>query len=120
MRLRPCLYAFALGLFTALIYQPPAAAQAPDRARENPGAAQAKSRVEADPALVVRRQTAISLITSLADEARNFRDPALRARVLARAADALWQTDQASARDLFRKAWEAATAADAEAHERYQ
>ncbi|HEX8561315.1 MAG TPA: hypothetical protein VF668_24700, partial [Pyrinomonadaceae bacterium] len=47
-------------------------------------------------------------------------DPALRARVLARAADALWQTDQASARDLFRKAWEAATAADAEAHERYQ
>lgn len=120
MKLRPCLCAFALCLFTLLICQPPVAAQAPDKARTSPDASQTKGRAEPDPMVAVRRQMAVSLITSLADEAHNFRDQTLRARVLARAADALWQTDKASARDLFRKAWEAATTADTEALERYQ
>ena len=61
-----------------------------------------------------RRVFAISLITSLADEARNYRDLALRARVLARAADTLWEADNDTARTLFRRAWEAAEKGDAE------
>ena len=67
-----------------------------------------------DPLAEARRATAISLITSLADEARGFRDEALRARVQARAADALWETDVERARALFRRAWDAADAADRE------
>jgi hypothetical protein len=61
-----------------------------------------------------RRAFAISLITSLADEARNYRDGALRPRVLARAADTLWNADSETARTLFRRAWEAAEKGDAE------
>src|SRR5215213_7468367 len=61
-----------------------------------------------------RRTFAISLVTSLADEARNYDDRALRSRVLARAADTLWNADPDTARMLFRKAWEAAEKGDAE------
>ena len=69
---------------------------------------------EADPEVLQRRITAISLLTSLADDARSFKDPALRARVQARAADALWTTEPERARDLFHRAWDAAEAGDAE------
>ena len=61
-----------------------------------------------------RRAFAISLVTSLADETRNYNDRALRPRVLARAADTLWNADSDTARSLFRRAWEAAEKADAE------
>ena len=61
-----------------------------------------------------RRTFAISLVTSLADEARNYHDRALRSHVLARAADTLWNADRDTARTLFRKAWEAAEKGDAE------
>ncbi len=61
-----------------------------------------------------RRTTAITLISSLADEARSYQDPTLRARVLARAADALWETDAERARNYFQRAWDAAESADAE------
>jgi hypothetical protein len=74
----------------------------------------ASAPAEVDPAEELRRTTAISLITSLADEARSFRDATLRARVQARAADALWETEQERARTLFRRAWDEAEAADAE------
>ncbi len=74
----------------------------------------AKEASAVDPLAEARRTTAISLITSLADEARSFRDPTLRARVQARAADALWTMDKERARVLFRRAWEAADAADEE------
>jgi hypothetical protein len=60
----------------------------------------------------VRRASAVSLVSTLADEARTFSEPALRARVQARAADALWDTDKEKARALFRRAWEAAETAD--------
>lgn len=92
----------------------------PANARQQPPAkvkkapAKTASTAAADPMLEVRRTTAIMLITSLADEARNFRDSMLRGRVQARAADALWDTDKERARGLFRRAWEAAEAADAE------
>jgi len=62
-----------------------------------------------------QRTIAISLVTSLADEARSFKDLTRRARVQARAADVLWDTDPERARELFRRAWEAAETVDAEA-----
>lgn len=60
------------------------------------------------------RQFAISLIIALADEARSYKDLALRPSILARAADALWDADNDGARTLFRRAWDAAEKADAE------
>lgn len=60
-----------------------------------------------------RRTFAASLIMSLADEARGYKDLALRARVLARSADVLWDVDPDGARILLRRAWEAAEKADA-------
>ncbi len=60
------------------------------------------------------RTVAISLVTGLADEARSFKDQTRRARVQARAADVLWASDPERARELFRRAWEAAEIVDAE------
>jgi len=48
---------------------------------------------EADAEAAQQRTVAISLVTSLADEARSFKDQTRRARVQARAADVLWDTD---------------------------
>lgn len=80
---------------------------------------QAAARTEEEDALVAqRRMSAMLLITTLADEARAFRNEALRARVQARAADALWETDEERARTLFRRAWEAAETSDAESARR--
>src|SRR5215212_5439612 len=69
---------------------------------------------EADAEATQQRTIAISLVTSLADEARSFKDETRRARVQARAADVLWDTDPERARELFRRAWEAAEIVDAE------
>jgi hypothetical protein len=69
---------------------------------------------EADALAEARRTMAVSLLTSLTDEARSFRDLMVRARVQARSADALWDTDQETARALFRRAWDSAEAADDE------
>ena len=66
----------------------------------------------ADPMAEVRRASAVSLVSALAEEARGFGEPALRAREQARAADALWDTDRERARALFQRAWEAAEAHD--------
>ena len=70
---------------------------------------------EADAEAAQQRTIAISLVTSLADEARSFKDQTRRARVQARAADVLWDSDPERARELFRRAWDAAEAVDAEA-----
>src|SRR5687768_6392515 len=70
-------------------------AQAPDKAR-------------------IRRQQARSLLMALSSDARAFPDQTLRARSLARIADALWTVDAEQGRLLFRKAWEAAEVADQE------
>jgi hypothetical protein len=61
------------------------------------------------------RAFAVSLIISLGTEARSYNDLALRPRVLARAAEVLWDSDLVTARSLFRRAWEAAEKGDAEA-----
>src|SRR5262249_20575843 len=71
---------------------------------------------EEDAVAAQRRIVAISLLTSLADDAHSFRDQKLRARVQARAADALWDEDNDKARMLFRRAWQDAGAADAESN----
>jgi hypothetical protein len=73
-----------------------------------------KAAEEPDPMAEVRRTTAVSLVNTLADDARMFRDPLLRARVQARAADALWDTERERAVLLFRRAWDEAESADAE------
>ena len=70
---------------------------------------------EVDAEAAQQRTVAISLVTSLADEARSFKDQTRRARVQARAADVLWDTDPERARELFRRAWEAAEIVDTEA-----
>jgi hypothetical protein len=69
---------------------------------------------EDDPQEVQRRAFAISLIISLGSEARGYNDLALRPRVLARAADVVWDSDPVTGQALFRRAWEAAEKGDAE------
>ncbi len=75
----------------------------------------AKTETEADAEAAQQRTIAISLVTTLADEARSFKDQTRRARVQARAADVIWDSDPERARELFRRAWEAAETVDAEA-----
>src|SRR5215208_4782309 len=69
---------------------------------------------EAERELKERRAKARSLLVALSSDARTFRDETLRARSLARIADALWQVDAEQGRLLFRKAWEAAETSDLE------
>src|SRR6266571_2193256 len=69
---------------------------------------------DADLAEAQRRDFAISTVISLAREAISYSDVALRPRVLSRAADILWDADNADARALFLRAWEAAEKGDAE------
>jgi hypothetical protein len=87
-------------------------AQAP--AVKTKKAAGKKMTAEVDPLSEGRRTMASSLLTSLAEEARSFRDLALRARVQARSADALWDMDRENARALFKRAWDSAESADEE------
>lgn len=105
-----------ISLLCLLVLPPPILAQNPagktlqakanERARRNIS--------EADPLEDERRAFAISLVISIANEARSYSDLALRPRVLARSADALWNADNTTARALFRSAWEAAEKGDAE------
>ena len=74
----------------------------------------APANTEAEAEAAQRRTVAISLLTSLADEARTFKDQTRRARVQAKAADVLWDSDPDRARELFRRAWDAAVTADEE------
>jgi len=69
---------------------------------------------EMEGAAAQRRTIAIQLVTTLADEARAFKDQTRRARVQARAADVLWDTDPDRSRELFRRAWDAAAIVDEE------
>src|SRR5688500_15294721 len=80
-------------IFSFVFFSTAALAQAPDKAR-------------------IRRQQARSLLIALSTDARAFHDQMLRARSLARIADALWTVDAEQGRLLFRKAWEAAEVAD--------
>jgi hypothetical protein len=70
------------------------------------------SRIESERVDRERRAQARALLISLASDVRSFRDQTLRARSLARIADALWGVDADEGRTLFRKSWEAADTAD--------
>ncbi len=115
-RIYASIFSFALLALAALSAsgQQPAAKQAKSAKKSS------AATVEADPLAEMRRQTSVNLVNSLADEARNFANPTLRARAQARAADILWETDVERARTLFRRAWDAADAADAEAERRLE
>src|SRR5690349_13157879 len=83
-------------------------------------ATKAASTSDAEQQLKVRRAQARSLLISLSTDARMFKDQMLRARSLARIADALWKVDAEQARLMFRKAWEAAEVADQESDKKLQ
>lgn len=86
--------------------------KSPSQVKEPSGESSPSSQKETDPLAEVRRAAAVALVTSLADEARDYRDETLRVRVQARAAEALWRTDLLLARSLFNRAWEEASAVD--------
>ena len=89
---------------------------APAKAAETNSAASADAELE----LKARRAKARALLVSLSSDARAFQDQTLRARSLARIADALWRVDTEQGRLLFRKAWEAAEVADQENDKKLQ
>jgi hypothetical protein len=60
----------------------------------------------------LRRAQAVELLSETANEARGLEDLFYRARVQALAGDALWPFDEARARQIFRRAWDAAEASD--------
>jgi len=94
----------------------PAAATAPTKpaVRTKKESAATKARIDQLKAL------GLSLLVSLANDARNFPDQKLRARTLSRIADALWEPDPEQGRALFRKAWDAAEGADQESARRIE
>lgn len=98
-----------------------AQAQTPEKPAP-PVKAAAKSEVSAEAALALkeRRAKARSLLVALSSDARTFHDETLRARSLARIADALWQVDAEQGRLMFRKAWDAAEVADSESDKKLQ
>lgn len=100
--------------FVVILSAPVCAQQIP--AATSPGkTTKAPAQQEVDPEILQRRSIALSLLQSLAIEARSYRDEPLRARVQARVADALWDQDQETARSLFRRAWEVAEAVETDA-----
>jgi hypothetical protein len=76
------------------------------RSKESTAAAKAKKDEQ--------KALALSLLVTLANDARSYQDQTLRARTLARIGDALWEPDPEQGRALFRKAWDAAEIADQE------
>ena len=95
--------------FLLVVLTVAAFAQAPDKAASDKAAADR-----------VRRQQARSLLIALSTDARAFQDQTLRARSLARIADALWTVDGEQARLMFRKSWDAAEVADRENDQKLQ
>lgn len=91
-----------------------AAAPAKPAAKKKAPSAAAKAKIDQQKAL------ALSLLVSLANDARSYPDQKLRGRTLSRIADALWEADPEQGRALFRKAWDAAEVADQESARRVE
>jgi hypothetical protein len=98
--------AIAIGSSIVIAQKPPPASR-PTRTTTKASTAK-----EVDPEVAQRRAIALALLTSLAIEARSYRDDALRARVQARVAEAIWDHEPDNARSLFRRAWAAAELAE--------
>jgi hypothetical protein len=113
-------------LFLFLLASTLTAVAQPARSKQTdpvkPAAAPAKVAKDPDAERIARqrRSQARSLLIALSVDARTFRDQPLRARSLARIADALWTVDPEQARAMFRKAWEAAEVADQENERKLQ
>lgn len=90
----------------------------PNEVKKPAPVADAKPKSEKDPEaerlIRERRANAQSLLISLASDAATYTDQRLRARTMARVADALWDADPERARAMFRKAWDAAEMVDDE------
>jgi len=113
----PATVGFILIVSLSALSQPPSQkAKAPVKNVSSKEKSDAK--LEAERVHKERQAQAHSLLVSLASDARSYRDQMLRARSLARIADALWEIDAEQGRTLFRKAWEAAEIANREANER--
>lgn len=101
--------------------QTPQKTATPGKSVDNPSkpAIKVKSASAATKARIEQqRALALSLLVSLANEARSYPDQKLRARTLSRIADAFWDPDPEQGRALFRKAWDAAELADQESARR--
>jgi len=107
---------FTLILSQSAFTQPPS--QKPKAPVKNVAKEKSDAKLEAERLQKERQSQVRALLISLASDARSFRDQTLRARSLARIADALWEIDAEQGRTLFRKAWEAAEIANQEANER--
>jgi hypothetical protein len=59
-----------------------------------------------------RLALAIQIVSSLADEARSYKDESLKVKVQARAADVLWNLNKDRARSIFERAWDTAQIVD--------
>jgi hypothetical protein len=118
-RSRTFLFLTSLLLFSVAAFSQTAPVKnaAPQKTAKSEKAA-SPARERRDPLAEQRRNTAISLLTSLADEAKSYHNLDLRARVLARAADAIWSSDAERARALFYRAWEAVMDSAEEAAQR--
>src|SRR5581483_3195934 len=109
-----------IGLILAIFFLANSAySQSPDT-RKGPSTTPTLSKPSTKAEIQQRRGRAGSLLVSLSTDAQSFRDQTLRARSLARIADALWQVDVDQARLLFRKAWEAAEVADQDSNKKLQ
>ncbi|MFN2533292.1 MAG: hypothetical protein ABR555_18570 [Pyrinomonadaceae bacterium] len=111
---------FCAVLLSCLLFTP-ALGQGQQPAKPSPAkpTTNSTSKEDPNPLALQRRTIALSLLTTLADEARIYQDQSLRARVQARAADALWTSNAEKARSLFLRAWEAADIGDKDAWKRY-
>ena len=101
---------------------PPATSATPAKtvAPGKPNESKSAALTEEERKLRARRAQARSLLIALSTDARTFNDQTLRARSLARIADALWTVDAEQGRLLFRKAWESAEVADQESDRKLQ
>jgi hypothetical protein len=119
-RLSTLLVGLVLFSSVAFAQTSPGKESPPKASKAEKGAARPPARERADPLAEQRRNTAVSLLMTLADEAKSYHDQILRARVMARAADALWPSETERARALFYRAWEAAVTADEEGARRME
>lgn len=116
--LRLCGLTVLLALNTVLLTLP-TSAQVPEVRPKVPprnaaAAEKTSEKAEADRAREGRLLQVRTLLLSLSGEARGFSDQKLRARSLARIADALWDIAPDQGRILFRDSWSAAVRADQE------
>jgi hypothetical protein len=114
---------FLLVLRCLLIIAIPTSAQSPQITQSSETKAKrTKSQPERDTARLseARQAYAIQVVSSLADEARSYKNESLAVKVQAWAANLLWQADRDRARILFKRAWDTAQTVDKEGRRRHE